>query len=355
MNINTKTTFKKSIKLFEEGCAQGFFPGGVLSIGNKDGEIVRYHTGYRSLYPEREPLKENTLFDIASLTKIVATTTIALRFIEEGRLSLQDNLGLFFDSLPEDKQQIKVINLLTHTGGFYGSIPIYELCQDKQQAITTLLKYPLKQPPCTEVIYSCLGYIILGRILESIAGKGLESLVEEYVLAPLEMKSTGFNPKGENIASTEFSKDINGYLKGIVHDENARFLGGISGNAGLFSNIEDMNKYVQMLANRGSFKGESFLGRTVFEKSIYNYTEGMSEHRGLGFSLKDNRVHPTGDLFSLGSYGHTGYTGTSIWVDRESSLYVVSLTNRVHPTRENQAIIRFRRVLHNLIFSEYTK
>ncbi len=345
--------FNKTIELFKKAGEDGVFPGGCLSIGDRSGEILRCCTGYKSLYPTREVLNEDTLFDMASLTKILSTTMVTLRFLEEGLLSLQDNLGFFFNNCTKDKEEITILNLMTHTSGLKGSIPLYTLVSNEKEAIDEILRSDLAIPPNTDTIYSCLGFILLGRILEIVGNNTLDKLSEEYVFNPLEMYNTGFNPRNFNIASTEYSEDIQEYLKGIVHDENARFLKGISGNAGVFSNLNDMNKFAQMLSNEGGYKGKQFLGENTFNNSIYNFTKGKSEHRGLGFSLKDNRIHPAGDLFSLGSYGHTGFTGTSLWIDKETGMYTVLLTNRVHPTRDNIRLIRFRRLLHNAVITEY--
>ncbi|WP_040214020.1 serine hydrolase domain-containing protein [Clostridium polynesiense] len=347
--------FIKTEKIFEEAQKCGVFPGGILSIGNSTEELYRNCIGYKSLYPEKDFVTEETLFDMASLTKIMSTTMVALRFIEEGLMTLGDTLELYFTNVPEDKKQITIHNLMTHTAGLSAVMPIYSTASSPEGAADSILKHPLEYVPGEKVVYSCLGYILLGKILEIIGSQDLAGLSSKYVFEPLNMKSTGYNPKSVNIASTEFLKDKNLYLKGVVHDENARYLGGISGNAGVFSNIKDMNTFAQMLSNEGGIKEKSFIGKNTFRMSIHNYTRELEEQRGLGFSLKTMKSinHPSGDLFSEGSFGHTGFTGTSLWVDKETGMYVILLTNRVHPTRDNIDIIRFRRLLHNCIITEY--
>lgn len=348
-----KQCFLKTVNLFKAAQSEEVFPGGILSLGNKKGEITRCITGYKSVFHVKEYVDEGTLFDMASLTKVMSTTMTALKLLECGKLSLQDTLDFYFSDVPKDKKDITILQLMTHTSGLKADMPLYKLGIKPKDAVNKILESELQLKPGTNVVYSCLGYILLGKILESLACEPLDALSKKYVFDPLKMYNTGYNPKSQNVASTEYSEEINGCLKGVVHDENARFLGGVSGNAGVFSDIADMNRFAEMLSNGGIYKNIDYLCENTFRASVKNYTDGMNEHRGLGFSLKDNRIHPAGDLFSLGSYGHTGFTGTSLWIDRETGFYVICITNRVHPSRENSRIIRFRRLLHNLAITEY--
>lgn len=344
--------FSRTIALIQKGIGEGVFPGVALVVGDRQGELLRYVQGNRSIYPIKEPLEEDSLFDLASLTKLVSTTMIALKFIEEGKLSLQDTIDTFFEA-PVDKKLITIKQLMTHTGGFKSTFRLDQRSKSNKECIKLILEEPLEIKPGENVIYSCMGYILLGKILEQVGGTGLDILSREYVFNPLEMSHTSYKPHTPNVAATEYDAETKTYLKGVVHDENARFLEGISGNAGVFSNIDDLSKFARMLANQGVYKEHIYLAPSVFEASIRNNTAGMNEHRGLGFSLKDEQSHPAGDLFAKGSFGHTGFTGTSLWIEKKSGLYVVLLTNRVHPSRENTGIIRFRRLLHNVILTEY--
>jgi CubicO group peptidase (beta-lactamase class C family) len=205
----------------------------------------------------------------------------------------------------------------------------------------------LEYKPGTRVIYSDFSYIILACILEKIGNERLDKLSRKYVFEPLGMDHTCFNPKGENIAATEFDPVTSKPLIGVVHDENARFLDGISGHAGLFSNIEDVSKLANMLINRG----KRFMSSPTFEAMIRNYTKGLDENRGIGWCIKGNELSSGGDIISPNAFGHTGFTGTSLWIDIENNIYAALLTNRVHPTRENMNIIRFRRLFHNMVLS----
>ena len=342
--------------LLDESIEQGCFPGYCFALGDRSGELCRGYGGYRSLTPEKIKLNAETLFDMASLTKILSPTMITLRLIEEGQLSLYDKLGLFFDT-PADKKEITIFHLMTHSSGLPDHFFLQEACEGPEDAVKAILSRELSYETGKEVEYTCMGYILLGKILEKITGKDLKELSEQYVFKPLAMKNTGYLPSGENIAPTEYNKELGACLKGVVHDENAGFLNGISGNAGVFSDINDMSRFVFMLANRGydPVSKRRYLDGRIFERAVRNYTPHLSESRGLGFVINDFRLSSSGDLFSLGSYGHTGFTGTSFWVDNDTGFYAVLLTNRVHPDRSNDKIIRIRRLFHNLAMNEYER
>lgn len=361
--------FENTIRIIHEAIEKKYFPCACLEIGDRNGRIFRYVEGNRSVYPRVEPVYENTLFDMASVTKILSTTMVALKFIESGKICLTDSIGDFF-KVPKGKEHMTILNLLTHTGGIrYGLSIVGKISdiKDSNEIVNTILSLEPSLPIGSEVEYSCLGFILLGKILEAVGGDTLDKLSYKYVFEPLEMYNTTFFPKGENIAATDFNPTTGRCSIGIVNDHNSRFLGGVAGNAGVFSNLDDMSKFAQMLSNFGKYKSIQYLSEAIFVKAIHNYTEGMSQARGLGFALipelsvrmqnelYKNVTNPCAELFSPGSYGHTGYTGTSVLIDRNTGLYVVFLTNRVHSEKLNNAILRFRRALHNSIIVEYSK
>ena len=214
-----------------------------------------------------------------------------------------------------------------------------------------ILAAPLDFQPGTRVQYSCTGFILLGQLLECIYGLPLNELALQEVFWPLKMKNTSYLPAGGNIASTEMQDD--GFcLTGVVHDENARFLGGVSGNAGVFSTMDDLALFVQMLAAEGKLPdGSRYLCPATVRLSMQNRTPGMAQGRGLGFALPWYENGYTGDLFPKETIGHTGFTGTSFSYDPTTGLYLIFLTNRVCPSREGTAIFRVRRLLHNAVYA----
>lgn len=340
--------FSKTRRLIEQGLSDDVFPCAAYAIGNRDRVFVSDSVGYRTLYPQKNPVTENTLFDVASLSKVVSTTMVALCAIENGKICLEDKLHYFFPNC-YDKGELTIKNLVTHTSGLAASIPLYSFGIDPTEVYSTILKSPFDYKPNTQTVYSCMGYILLQGVLEAVYDDTLDELARKYVFAPLGMNNTCYKPMSQDIAATEFAKDINDYCYGIVHDENARFLGGVSGNAGVFSTLSDMVRFCTMLC----CEGEGFLSHATFNMMLKNYTSGFSEDRGIGFLLLSGKPTFAGDLVSEGSYGHTGFTGGSIAIDRANGVYAILLTNRVHFGRDNDRIVRFRRQFYNTVFSSF--
>jgi CubicO group peptidase (beta-lactamase class C family) len=341
-----------AFSLIEDGISKGYFPGAAAAVGHKKGIYKIEHYGNRCLIPEKLPMERNTLFDMASLTKVVATNTLFMMFLEKGLISVFDKVSQYVEYFKgEEKEDITLFNLLTHTAGLPAFGPLYKHCKDFEDAIAFISREKLVYKPGTRVIYSDYGFILLKYILEKVGQDSLDNLCKKYVFEPLEMNNTCFNPKSSNAAATEIDPESGKTLIGICHDENGRFFNGISGHAGLFSNIEDMSKFASMLINEGNYKGKQLISKAAFKAMIQNYTEGLEENRAWGWCVKGRILSSGGDIISPKAFGHTGFTGTSIWTDIENDIYVVLLTNRVHPTRENNSIIRFRRVFHNAIIS----
>jgi CubicO group peptidase (beta-lactamase class C family) len=303
---------------------------------------------------------------------------VALRFLEEGRLLLSDPLSRFFTAeelagIPDGRAGVTVFHLMTHTSGITPHIALWNAVPPSAAGSPTLpseaARVILRSAPFCgvgeQVHYSCMGYILLQMILERISGKGLDTLAREYVFDPLRMTATGYLPFGNNrnkptcdAAATELSSLHGYYIRGHVHDENAHFLGGVSGNAGVFSTLEDTVTFAQMLSLRGEFPASlghgRFLSRRVFDLAVTDYTKGKNESRGLGFQLRPPlpALSAAGDLFSYGSYGHTGFTGTSLYVDAETGIWAVLLTNAVHLGRDKTEFFRVRRLFHNAVMGD---
>ena len=336
--------------LLEEGLRDGCYPGAVAACGCGDTVFAISHVGKIS---ENGPdVNADTRYDMASLSKIIGPTMLALRAIEDGDLTLWDKLERFFPDCPEDKKPITIRHLMTHTAGFAPAFWLSEVAESPEDALRAILERPLDTPVGAEVHYSCMGYITLGKVLETVYGQPLDVLARERVFKPLGMDNTCYCPENkENIAATEVDKETGIAWQGIVHDENARFLRGVSANAGVFSNIHDMIKLAQMLA----LGGKGFLSRGMINKAIACQEQSADARRGLGFHLAGTPENYMGDLFPADSFGHTGFTGTSMAIDPHTGFFVILLSNRVHPTRETVKLFRFRRRMHNMLYASYTK
>ena len=340
-------TFDRVDRLIRQGLEAGAYPSAALAVGIGRRTYLKKAYGNCSCH---------TLFDIASVSKILSATMIALRFLEEGLLRLYDTVGDFFPDAPGDKRDITIMQLMTHTGGFAAHFLLSDHTSDPDTAARVILEQPLVQNPGGDPIYSCMGYILLGKILEQRGGAPLDALAQQYVFSPLGMTHTTYRPSGD-IAPTELDPATGKLLHGTVHDENARFLGGISANAGLFSDLDDMVTFTKMLACEGVAEdGTGYLSPATVRAALVNRTPNSAgEYRGLGFNLAGSPRIFLGDLMGARSFGHTGFTGTSIAVDPDTGLWVVLLTNRVCPTRDNRALVRMRSLVHNAAAAEASR
>ena len=353
-----KNSFEKTVAHVLRGVGKEYSCASV-AIGRGDELLLKFCAGNRQDYsgternhPDPKPVTENTLYDMASVSKLMSTTMVALRMMEDGAFSLYDSLWRYFDDAGSFADAT-ILDLMTHSSGIAPHIPLYLKGITPDEAIPTILHSEPLNAPGEQVHYSCMGYITLRAILEKISGKPLDALAKELVFDPLGMKTACYNPPVEDVAATEYSRIYNQYTIGHVHDENAHFLGGVSGNAGVFASLDDCIRFGAMLSNRGSLEGKRYLNRRTFELAIHNYTPGKNESRGLGFSLKDWDISASGEFTSPGSYGHNGYTGTSIYCDKETGIYMVLLTNSVHYGRDNRGpFFRNRRIFHNLALTE---
>ncbi|MDE0185028.1 MAG: serine hydrolase [Candidatus Poribacteria bacterium] len=332
-----------------QGIADRVFPGAVAYIV-EGGNLSYYEAfGNRMIEPDVKPMHRGTIFDIASLTKPMVISTLALRLVASGDIELRAPVR---DCLPEfSHPEVTVHHLLTHTSGLPAWRPLYMETESKDRAVKHLCRMPLEQPPGAKVEYSCLGYILLGALIERAAGKPLDSLADEQVFQPLAMSETRYNPPEswiDRIAATEdsnsFEKRIadhrrydwrEGVNVGAVHDENAHYLGGVSGNAGLFSTAEDVSKYCRMIIGGG----DGVLTENDVAQMAAVATNGLNELRSVGWIILED-----------GSLYHTGFTGTSIRINLQSRSFAVLLTNRVHPSAFGPSMVEFRAKFHQEIF-----
>jgi len=324
------------------GIREGCFPAAAAAVGVRNHVLAQAFAG-EAPEPGGRPVDAHTRWDMASLSKVIGTTMVALRAMEEGKLSLDECVSDFFPDAPADKAGINVFQLMTHTGGFEPSFRLDRLLADPADAVRCILETPLAEKPGVRPLYSCMGYILLAKMLEKRLGSPLNVLADRMVFRPLGMAETGYCPPADAVfAATERNPVTGKAWTGVVHDENARFLGGISGNAGVFMPLCDGIRFAGMLA-RG---GEGLLREETLSKAIRNYTPGMDQHRGLGFQIAGSPDCFFSAAVPEKCFGHTGFTGTSLLVEPDSGFWVLLLTNRVYPTRESTALFPFRRKLH---------
>ncbi len=326
-------------------------PGAVIHVSYNGDTILQEAIGNRVVYPSEAPMQIDTVFDLASLTKVVATLPIVLKLMDDGMLRLDDQITNFLPQFGKNnKEGMRLRHLLTHTSGFTAHLPFYAESLTTEQIIERICEENLEYEIGTKVNYSDLNFILLYKIVEIVSKKPFATYLKEEVFEPLSMQNTSFNPTlpQNRYAATEYSDALQDYKSGIVHDENAEAMGGMSGHAGLFSTIKDLANFAKMVENDGFFNGRRILSKSAIALSQHNFTAFDEEFRGIGWMVKSETRASCGDFFSPRSYGHTGFTGTSIWFDPDIKLHVILLTNRVHYGRKDD-IIRIRPRLHNLI------
>ncbi|NND70655.1 MAG: beta-lactamase family protein [Rhodothermales bacterium] len=329
--------------------ADSAFPGASVSIGTPT--TVAYSRGYGTLsYSDPDSVHETTVYDLASMTKVVATTTSAMLLYEAGALDLDARVTEYLPEFGESgKDDVRVIHLLTHTSGLIPFRPYHLLgLHERSEILGAIMSDSLQFEPGTRVSYSDLGMITMGRVIEEIAGMTLDSFSTRYIFNPLGMCSTAFRSSNqvdvENIAPTEvdtlFRKSL---VHGVVHDETAYILGGTAGHAGLFATAADLSKFATMMLTGNTIDGKPFLARETISRFTSRPAGPGQQERAIGWDLRSLEGYTSaGEYFSRDSFGHTGYTGTSIWIDPELDVYAILLTNRVHPTRANRKISAVR-------------
>jgi CubicO group peptidase (beta-lactamase class C family) len=316
------------------GLEQGAAPGAALAVGRYGRLIYLKGIGTTDYAAGAPAVDAATMYDLASLTKVVATTTAAMILEEEGKLDISRTVQSY---LPEfnapDKAAITVRMLLTHRGGLEAFAPLWKDTRGRADYLTAINARPLANPPGTKMVYSDWDFVLMQDIIERITGTTLDAFVGARVFGPLGMTSTRFTPDTTDAALMRrippTEKDsLRGQIHGTVHDPNAWALGGVSGHAGLFSSARDLAVFVQMLMNGGSYKGTHILTAAT----ITRWTAPQDPHssRALGWDTPSD-VSSAGRYFSPRSFGHTGFTGTSIWVDPERGVFVILLMNRVNP------------------------
>ena len=347
-------------EVIEKAIADKAFPGATVAIGYR-GKVAVRAFGKLSYDQPSAAVAPDTMYDIASLTKVVATTTLVAKLAEGDfpvALDLDARVERYLPewsvtggSQAEWRDKVTVRHLLTHTSGLPPFKEYWRTSKSKKDTLDKIFAEPLEYEPGTKEVYSDLGIILMAEIIERLTGRRLDDLAKNYIFAPVDMAHTMYNPAKNlraAIAPTEIDNSLRHRLaQGEVHDENAFAIGGVSGHAGLFSTAPDLAAFCQMLLNGGSYAHHRVLRRATIAQ--FTTPQQLSAGtRTLGWAVP-TEGGSSGHFFSAHSFGHTGFTGTSIWIDPDRELFVVLLTNRVHPTRENQKIAQVRPAFHDAV------
>jgi CubicO group peptidase (beta-lactamase class C family) len=349
---NKKFNFQEVDSIISDGITDHAFPGAVVLISKDDKIIYEKAFGHLTYGDTAAIVSTNTIYDIASLTKVIATTTAAMICYDRKLFTLDDPISKYVPAFTKNgKENVTIKNLLLHNSGLPASKQFYKKHLTRDEILSDIYSLPLYYETGTKTVYSDLGMIVLDKVIEKVTRKKFDEFCKENIFIPLQMNSTMFNPPDSikyKIAPTE--KDNywrHRLIWGEVHDENSSLLGGVAGHAGLFSTTEDIAKLLNMLLSNGKY-GDL---QMIDSSTVYLFTKRYSENstRALGWDTKSEENSSAGNLFDITSFGHTGFTGTSAWIDPTRKLFVILLTNRVYPTRENNKIYKIRPALHDAI------
>jgi CubicO group peptidase (beta-lactamase class C family) len=335
-------------RILNDAVAAHAFPGAVVAIGRRD--TVLYLQAFGNLdYEHHQPVTTRTVYDIASLTKVVGLTTAMMQLVEAGRVELDAPARRYVPAFHDST--ITVRQLLTHSSGLPAFKQWWPRVHSRADMLALVNSEPLEQPPGTKMVYSDIGAMVMMEIVEAVTGERIDRYLKSHLFDPLGMRDTRYRPPKSwlaRIAPTELDTAYrHTMVRGVVHDENAYSMGGISGHAGLFSTAPDLVKFAQMMLGAWD-RGTGAPGhRVVNPEIVQTFTQvqrpGFSS-RALGWDTPSG-TSSAGSHLSAQAFGHTGFTGTSIWMDPTQDLFVILLTNRVHPTRENTRILAVRRAV----------
>jgi len=328
----------------KEAIRTGECPGAVVVVGQAGRVVYRKAFGHRALVPRELPMSVHTIFDMASVTKVVATTTAIMQLVEQGKIVLSAPVSDYWPEFKANgKEAITVRELMTHYSGLPPDLELKPEWSGYETAMKMIVDVKPIAPPGTRFIYSDINFETLGELVRRVSGEPLDVYCSRHIFKPLGMKATRFNPPGtwrQRVAPTQYQFGDKGkMLWGEVHDPTAYDMGGVAGHAGLFSNADDLTIFAQMLLNGGSYKGVRILNPLTVEKmsTPQNPPDRMAV-RGLGWDLDSPFASNRGELFEVGSYGHTGFTGTDIWIDPVTKTYFIVLTNRLHPNGKGDVV-----------------
>jgi CubicO group peptidase (beta-lactamase class C family) len=322
-------------------------PGAVVLVARKGKVVYREVFGIRSLRPQREALTFDTVFDMASVTKVMATAGSIMILVEEGRISLKDPLAKYIPEFGNrGKKNITILQMLTHYSGLRPDLDLDFEWEGYDRAIELACRERLESMPGEEFIYSDINFFMLGELVRVVSGKTLNQFAKERIFDPLGLKDTGYLPDSSLVSRIAPTEKRNGkMLRGEVHDPTTFRMGGVAGHAGLFSTAEDMLTWAQMILQGGIYGETRILSpMSVLKMTTPQTPYGKGDWRGLGFDIETRFSTNRGDLFPVGSFGHTGFTGTSVWIDPFSETVLVLFSSRLYATREGTAVFLRRKV-----------
>ena len=324
--------------IMQEAINDSVFPGGVVGV-MRNGALV-WHEGYGYHdYSKTRSVDRNDIYDLASLTKVMSTTTSIMKLSDEGKINLSDQVHQYIDEFNNgEKRNITIEHLLLHTSGLPAFRIYVDEIQDRSELIDAVRNEPLEAAPGEKYTYSDLGFILLAEIVEEVSGMRVDRFAQENIFGPMNMRSTRFNPRSagswitRRIPPTEIDTVYNrGTVHGYAHDERAYFMDGIAGHAGLFSSARDISAYAFMMLNDGVYGEHQILSAETID--LFTRRQSPINHRGFGFDRKSEDFSSAGTLTGIRSFGHLGFTGTSLWVDPDEEIAIILLTNRTYPYR----------------------
>lgn len=340
--VASEHAFAKTDRVIEAAIAAGHAPGAVLCVGRASGVIYLKSYGRRAVEPEPAAMTDDTVFDLASLTKPLAAATAVMILGERGKLSVADRAVKHLPAFAAGgKGDVTVEQLLLHRGGVIPDNPMSDFADGAPLAMRRTLESPLHYEPGAKFVYSDVGYIALGELARAVSGRSLDAFAREEIFQPLGMTETGYLPPDalkHRIAPTE--RRDGRWTPGVVHDPRAHALGGVAGHAGVFGTAADLARYCRMLLNGGALDGRRVLSEAaVREMTLARPLPDGTGVRSYGFDVDTPYSSPRGERFTKGvSFGHTGFTGTSFWVDPRRDVFVILLTNAIHPDGKGKVI-----------------
>ncbi len=327
--------------LLKDAVKNGNAPGGVLLVGHNGMFVYRKAFGNRVVEPKPEPMTPDTIFDLASLTKVIATTTCVMRLEQLGQIKLNDPVAKYIPDFAQNgKQEVTIRMLLTHYSGLPADLDLKQPWNGLEEGYSRVNAVALQSPPGSTFRYSDVGFVVLGELVQKVSGMPLDQYAQTYIFGPLGMTSTRFNPPQTwvpRIAPTQRDEHTGQVVRGTVHDPTAHQMGGVAGNAGLFSNADDVAKFAQTLLDGGA----PILSPLIVEKmTTPQQPANYPNVRGLGWDIDSPFSSNRGELLPVGSFGHTGFTGTSLWIDPTTNTYIILLTNALNLKEGNVISLR---------------